>query len=393
MPSLPVRALGAVALASALTVLPAGTAEAAGDRTWTVPCDDAALIAAVQEANAAGSGTIRLARKCTYRLSRVFPGNYGDNALPGFTGRITVEGNDAVLARAGSAPDMRIVQVSGSGSLTLKDVTLSNGKLNPDFSFGGNAFVGQPSARLKLVRSKVTRGFARWGGGILNDGPLTVRSSRITHNSTSRGGGGIWNRWTLNMTDSRVAGNVGVETGGIVTGGSTPAPTATATVRRSTVADNRGVGVAVDVNMTTHLVDSVVTRNRGAAELAGGGFHNEGSATLTGTRISRNRSATDGGGIYNQASLLLRKSEVVKNVAKRSGGGIFNAPPGEVSLFRSVVKGNRPDNCVPPTVCSKGQKPKRPGKAGRTAPSGKPQHPGRSGEFGHTGRAGHVEQG
>lgn len=135
--------------------------------------------------------------------------------------------------------------------------------------------------------------------------------------------------------------------------------------------------------MTTHLVDSVVTRNRGAGELAGGGVHNEGSATLTGTRISRNHSATDGGGIYNQASLLLRKSEVVKNVAKRSGGGIFNAPPGEVSLWRSVVQGNRPDNCVPPTVCSKGQKPERPGKPQQTGPSGK---------FGQTGRAGRVEQ-
>ncbi|SCK55801.1 right-handed parallel beta-helix repeat-containing protein [Streptomyces sp. WMMB 322] len=390
MPSVPVRTLGAFALVSALTVLPAGTAQAGGDRTRAVPChDNAALIAAVQEANAAGSGTISLAKGCTYRLSRVFPGNYGDNALPGITGRITVEGNGAVLARAGSAPDMRIVEVAGGGSLTLKDVTLRNGRLSPGFSFGGNAFVGAPSARLELVRSEVTRGFARWGGGILNDGPLTVRSSRITHNSTSSGGGGIWNRWTLNMTGSRVAGNAGTEVGGIVTGGSTPAPTATATVRRSTVAGNRGTGVGVDVNMTTHLIDSVVTRNRGDEALAGGGVYNEGSTTLTGTRVSRNHSASDGGGIFNKKSLLLRKSAVVENVAERSGGGIFNAPPGEVSLWRSVVKGNRPDNCVPPSACSGRPKPDRPAES-------QPAEPQRPGKLGHAGQprpSEHFKQG
>ncbi|KES06252.1 hypothetical protein BU52_16105 [Streptomyces toyocaensis] len=353
MPSFSARALRTIVASAVLTTLSGVTADAAESHTRMVPChDNAALISAVNEANAAGSGVIRLARKCTYILSRAFPGDYGDNALPAITGNITIEGNGATLARANTAPDMRILQVSGHGALTVENTTLTNGKLDPNFSFGGNAFVFVPTASLKLVHSRLTHGFARWGGGVLNDGPLEIDHSQITRNSTSYGGGGIWNRWTLLVKASEITANTGaVEIGGIATGGSTPGPTATATVRSSRVSDNRGSGIATDVHMTTDVIDSVVTGNTGTAAVPGGGVDNEGTTTLTRSQVVGNHSPSTGGGIYNVGTLRLVRTSVSRNTAGTDGGGIYNAIPGTVTLRHSAVYGNRPNNCAPPGTC------------------------------------------
>lgn len=361
-----VRTLSAVvAVAALVTAAPRATADVGATHTRVVPCrDNAALITAITRVDAAGSGTVRLARNCVYTLSQSFPGDYGNNALPRISGDITIEGNGATLARARTAPNMRIVEVTGHGALTLKDLTLTNGRLDPAFSFGGDAYVFLSNASLTLVRSRLTRGFARWGGGVLNDGPLVVDHSSISHNSTSYGGGGIWSHGPLLVDASDITANTGtVEIGGIATGGLNPEPKQTVIVRASRVSGNQGTGIATDVNTTTNVIDSLVAGNTGTAPVPGGGIDNAGTTTLTGSRVYDNHSPSTGGGICNgksacdsggrpgAATLRLVRTSVSGNTAATYGGGIFNDKPSTVTLIHSTVHGNRPDDCFPPGTC------------------------------------------
>lgn len=374
MPSVPVRVLGTIATATAvvLTTGPGVAAGAAQSCAPVVPCHhNAALVHAVERANAKGSGTIRLARRCTYTLRQVFPGEYGNNALPRITGRITIDGDGAVLARAGDAPDMRILEVSGHGALTLKDTTLSNGHLDPAFSFGGDAYAFLSDARLTLVRSRLTHGFARWGGGVLSDGPLVVDHSRISHNATSFGGGGIWSHGNVLVDSSEITANAGgLEIGGIATGGQgAQAPAQTVTVRASKVSGNQGSGIAADVQTTVNVIDSTISGNTGTARLPAGGIDNTGTTTLTRSRVFGNHSPGVGGGICNGtvlcsppggpglATLRLVDTSVRGNTAATDGGGIFNDSSSTVTLRRSDVHGNRPNDCAPPGTCPVGGEP------------------------------------
>ncbi|MFD1272214.1 hypothetical protein ACFQ51_10815 [Streptomyces kaempferi] len=82
----------------------------------------------------------------------------------------------------------------------------------------------------------------------------------------------------------------------------------------------------------------------------GGGILNYlGEMTVSGSTVYSN-TAPFGGGIWNQGTLTVTHSTVQRNTATGgpgSGGGIYKAG-GSLSLDRSVVRNNTPDNCAPP---------------------------------------------
>src|SRR3954468_11207363 len=98
----------------------------------TVPCDTTALIAAVQTAvNASGAQVIDLTPGCTYTSAAV--NNNGSsvdaNGLPriGNAVSLTINGRGATIQRDTSAPRFRFFQVLTGATLSLNDLTLSNG--------------------------------------------------------------------------------------------------------------------------------------------------------------------------------------------------------------------------------------------------------------------------
>ena len=99
---------------------------------YDVPCDVNQLITTITTANGNGvADTITLALGCTYTLTTT---NNGNNGLPSITTTITINGNGATIQRDlsftcpdGTNPEFRIFHVAGSGDLTLKDLTVSNG--------------------------------------------------------------------------------------------------------------------------------------------------------------------------------------------------------------------------------------------------------------------------
>lgn len=339
------------------------------------------LIAAIDAANAAGGGTISLAKGCTYQLSGVNNTDpmTGDNALPVVKTTIAINGSKGTtIAGDGSA---RILRVDApNGNLTLNGLTLTGG-FN---TFGGGAIFNN-EATLTLNSCVVTENAAPAGGGIASGtnkpgpvGTTTLNNSQVTDNlAFAAGGGGIINHaGTLTLNSSVVSGNTGPGGGGIASGKGNPdAGESLIVLNKSQVVDNtanggaEGGGGGIANGGTLVSNNSEISRNT-APGGAGAGLLNHGdSATLNKTVVSGNTAPNDGtddgvgGGIANAnfglpstpvVALILNNSQVTGNSASGGGGGIATggAGPATVTLNHTQVSGNTPDNCEPPDSIS-----------------------------------------
>jgi len=259
--SAPILILGLAMTAVPTLVLPTA-ARAAQAAPSAVACTETALVAAVNAANAANGGVITLTPGCTYNLtaSHGNDGVHGPDGLPPITTAITFEGNANVISRAASAA-FRVVQVSSSGNLTLKAVTVSNG------SAAGSAPAGN-------------------GGGILNLGALTLTNSAVTDSRAAGTGGGVQSGGSgssVTFTGSTLSGNSAVgDGGGLYNFG-------TATFTSSFVDDNQGArgGGIASINGIFSLTSTPVSTNT-ATVTAGGFFRTAGTVTVNTSAISNN---------------------------------------------------------------------------------------------------------
>jgi uncharacterized repeat protein (TIGR01451 family) len=297
-----------------------------------------------------------------YRDVYESPTGIGPDALPAVTSPIVIEGRGALIARDTSfgTPTMRVFFVKAGGSLTLHDVTVSNGV----GSGGGGGILLEGSAASLVVDSSriVGNSATDFGGGIssglsgaADNGAITITNSLIAGNSVGPGtfpgfGGGVSAGAALTITNSTIGpGSVaGVSYGGNFAGRSGGGIFAqgTATIRSSDVVQNvsdNGGGIRSTSSLT--LENTTATSNvanvlgggiyatgttiitggtiAGNTALDGGGIFNSGRATLTNVTVSQNV-APSGGGIDNRGAVALSGSRVVQNVAASQGGGIFN---------------------------------------------------------------------
>jgi hypothetical protein len=101
------------------------------------------------------------------------------------------------------------------GGLTVTGSTISG---NTTATLGGG-IVNAPAAALTLTSNTISgntaNGGSGGGGGIVNDGTLTMSDDTVTGNSAANSGGGIYNTGTLVMSDSTLSAN----TAGVASGG------------------------------------------------------------------------------------------------------------------------------------------------------------------------------
>jgi len=168
--------------------------------------------------------------------------------------------------------------INNNGTLTLTDSAVSGNTARGSYAYGGG--IGSYGT-LTLINSTVSGNTAGYGGGIWSKGTLALTDSTVSGNTAtgtdSQGGGGIWHQGTLTLTNSTVSGNTGDYGGGIVNGG------------------------------TLTLINSTVSGN--TAKFPGGGIYNGGTAMLTNSTVSGN-TADSGGGIYNGGTLTLTSTLV-----------------------------------------------------------------------------------
>jgi hypothetical protein len=140
------------------------------------------------------------------------------------------------------------------------------------------------------------------GGGIYNNGTLTVADSLLTDNSSGVGGAISNVGGTLTVTESAVTGNNANDVAG---------------------------GIWNDSDSVLTVADSTLSYDRAEA---GGGIWNEGEATVVDSTLSGDTAdMNDGGAILNYGSLDIIASTLWGN----DGGGIDNG--GAASLAATIV--------------------------------------------------------
>ena len=225
-----------------------------------------------------------------------------------------------------------------------KDLTLDGeGNLTVDANRRHRVFSVLDGVTAELIGVTVANGNEtdEHGGGIRNEGTLTLTNSTVSGSTAGREsgcrtddpallcseGGGIWNAGTLTLMDSTVSGNSAPFGGGIAN------RRGSLTVIDSNIFGNsadgcRGAaavlcsgGGGIWNSATLTMLNSTVS---GSTANWGAGIYNRGVCTQTNCTTSENSAGFDGGGLLNFGTLRLIDTTVADNIAGQSGGGIAN---------------------------------------------------------------------
>jgi hypothetical protein len=245
----------------------------------------------------------------------------------GDAGRVVI-GKNVTLIGAGKeetrlsgegASDQRVVDVAPGAVVTIRGPTVTGGKHAAEA--GGGV---RNQGRLTLVDCLIGENSAVVGGGVFNhDGSvLTLEECTVGANSASDLGGGIYD-----------------STG------------AALTLRGSTVTHNSAEhgGGLYSHDASVSMTDTTITGN--TASRGGGGMRvYDGSVVLTRCRLEKNTASSPsggaGGGAYvsNGGTLTLDDSDVTENTAI-VGGGILNLASTVTLLNGATVTDNQWGNC------------------------------------------------
>ena len=176
-------------------------------------------------------------------------------------------------------------------------------------------------------------GYSDDGGGIKNDGKLTITDSMVSDNRTSGDGGGILNwQGSLTLNGCEVRRNSAQSGGGIFND-------APLTMVDSTISGNvASTGGGVSSRAALTATDSFISNN--TAEEWGGGIDGEdGTLTLTNVEVSGNTAGMSAGGIRALNGLTMTGTTVSGNAAQDGcGGGMLL--DGNVRVANSTISGN-----------------------------------------------------
>jgi hypothetical protein len=281
-------ALAGVALTAPSVARAQPHAMASAPRTFSVPCSTSALVTAINAANSFSSATIHLRAKCIYSIATAVTGSDG---LPVITGDVTLLGDGwgTVIRRSSAATTpFRILDVAAAATLRLTRASVMDGSIT---GLGGGI---QNAGTLILSRVTLSGNTAGNGGGLANLAGATaiVTGTHLTANTTTGvGGSAIINSGKLKVIRSHFSGNTAPINGGAL---NTQA-SGISRIFRSSFVGNVSGGI-------------------------GGGLSNLGTTKVTGTVVRRNKGS--------------------------AGGGIATGNT-QVTLRRTVVRGNIPDNCSP----------------------------------------------
>ena len=196
-----------------------------------------------------------------------------------------------------------------------------------------------PRDRVEISGMTIEGGKATWGGGIYNQGHLTLTDLVVRNNEAEVHGGGIFNLigGTLTLTRSVVKGNTARHGGGIFND-------ATITVADSALVGNaairgKGGGLHNSQGGVVVVKSSAIIGN--ASRFGGGGIYTRSELTMVNVVVMDNQAGSDGGGIFNWgAKMSITNSTVSHNRAPSEGGGVHNVSSGMMTLGNSIIAEN-----------------------------------------------------
>jgi FG-GAP-like repeat len=210
---------------------------------------------------------------------------------------ITIDGNDS----------SRVFEITG-GTSTLDALVITGGQAPGMGSAPGGGILVDSSATLAVYNSSISDNEALAGGGLYNNGVVTLTNSEVVGNYATAGGGILAAPGsTTTLVDVVISDNEASSGGGISQTGDT-----TVALVNVAVFDNEASNGGGIHNAGGDLALTNVTVWRNLASIGGGIDHHGGTATLTNVTVSGNR-GTVGGGIANWDSLTLSNSIVAGN--------------------------------------------------------------------------------
>lgn len=296
------RRIRLAALLAPLALL-AGAVPARAVDVWNVDCSVPALISAVNQAVAAGSGTINLAPGCTYSFTAPYNTNgAGSTALPvikGLTAALTINGNGATLERSGAegTPAFRLIEIGEGAALadpgarpsgqrqdvTINRLTITGGWIPAAGAGSGPGGGGLFAAAKGVTLDKVTladNAAAGCGGGVYAPyGSFAITDSTVRGNAQTSpvdsrrcqtllaGGAGLAIGRDSRVTGSTISGNTAAFGGAAI---STPSigPQGELLLANTTIVGNTAPpssalrdGAVVFSTLVTRLVNVTVVDN------------------------------------------------------------------------------------------------------------------------------------
>ena len=256
------------------------------------------------------------------------------------------------------ASDGAIV-INGDVELDMAGHTL-NRNLGSQSKANGFVIHVMPNASLTISDGTIRGGNNIGnGGGIYNEGVLTLNNVVVTDNKANRDnqsssiygtGGGIYNasRSSLTMNGGTLSGNTASGGGGGIHGNSTSRFMMTDVEVSGNRSSSKGGGIRIKGNAT--ITNCNITRNQLPEEFdaahGGGVFTESGSVTMTNCQISENVAFQWGGGIcvFGGSNTKLNNCTIQDNSSTSAeGGGVYVRPNATLSVAGNVIINDNTD--------------------------------------------------
>ena len=252
----------------------------------------------------------------------------------------TIDGPGASVLTVSGGNAVGVFLVGKGVTAKLSSLTISGGSV----SFGGGGVFIAAGGTLAVTDSVITdNSAAELGGGIYDNGALTITDDSVISDNSAAEGGGVCGSSgaTVSVTNSTVSSNKATEGGGGIA-----VSTGALTLTGSSVLDNStaggGGGILTDsTDDVLTINDSTISDNTATAQ--DGGIECGGTIAITNSVISQN-SGGFGGGIGNLGVLTVDDSTVADNTGV-TGGGIVNVRTltitDHTTLSRATQEGQR----------------------------------------------------
>ena len=312
----------------------------------------------------------------TYNFQAVYGGdaNYGSGFSSVYTqiinstatpvigqGGLTCDqaGLDAALAQAGyitfQCPNPTTISVSAAflSNRTISNTTTLDGSVNSqNITIDGGSstvpFQVTPSTNFTIKGLTIANGQnSTSGGGILNQGNLTVISSTFRTNAVpaANGGGGIFSSGNLTVTNTTFKSNNGGNVGGAIYATGSTTNISNSTIDTNTAKQGGGVNIiagTANISGNTFVSNSATgdSGSTGGTQGLGGGLIALGTTNLVNNTFTTNTSGYRGGAIWlNTGTLTVSNDTIVNNSTVLGGGGIRNNG-GTVNVANTIVANN-----------------------------------------------------
>jgi predicted outer membrane repeat protein len=276
---------------------------------------------------------------------------------------LTIQGPGADVLKVSGNHRSSVFNIGSGNTVALSGLAVKDGALT---SIGGG-IVNDGTLTLTACTISGNSAFGELGyghgGGIYNgsDGTLAVSDCAVSDNAATDGGG-IYNAGTLRVSNSTFRDNSVfrglflIDSGGAICNASNSGPLV---ISQCTFSDNSATGAGFGgaiyngVNNSTLIISDCTFSGNSAS---GSGFGGPGSGgaiageamapdtiTITDCTFSGNSANGSGGAVFCLGcALTLTGSTVSGNSANRSGGGIYIDPfaQGMAALVNTIVAGN-----------------------------------------------------